>query len=202
MQSTGIVPRRPTTAWDVPNASWIEGISGPTPTIWGRSVSAARKSATRVAVGRLVTFRRAERARVRCREASRGRAAPSTSSWKCGARGVRIERCLVGVPLEDEEAALVVRVAVRVVLEAAGLGARERHQPPQQLRHRVALALVRHPAHGEDDGHAPALFRCARISLAETSTCLRASRPAALALPERIASISFTWRSAACSGSM
>ena len=31
MQSTGIVPSSPTTACEVPNASWIDGISGPTP---------------------------------------------------------------------------------------------------------------------------------------------------------------------------
>ena len=55
MQSTGIVPSSPTTACEVPKASWIDGIRGPTPTICGRSVSAARKSATRVAAGRCVT---------------------------------------------------------------------------------------------------------------------------------------------------
>ena len=36
MQRTGIVPRRPTTACDVPSASWMDGIRGPTPTICGR----------------------------------------------------------------------------------------------------------------------------------------------------------------------
>jgi hypothetical protein len=45
MQSTGIVPSRPAIAWLVCSARWMLGISGPAPTIWGRSESAARKSA-------------------------------------------------------------------------------------------------------------------------------------------------------------
>jgi hypothetical protein len=45
MQTTGIVPRRPTTAWEVWRLSLIWGRSGPTATICGRSVSAPRKSA-------------------------------------------------------------------------------------------------------------------------------------------------------------
>src|SRR4051812_6560042 len=69
MQRTGIVPSSPTTACEVPNASWIDGISGPTPTICGRSVSAARNSATSVAVGRCV--KRAGSARPRRRRSLR-----------------------------------------------------------------------------------------------------------------------------------
>ena len=125
IQRTGIVPSSPTTACEVPNASWIEGINGPTPTIWGRNVSAARNNATSVAVGRLVT-------------------------------------------------------------------SSERNQRRAQIGRR-------RPQH---DGHFSSLRSRLRMSRAETSTCLRASRPAALRLPERIASISLTWRSAACSGSM
>ena len=52
MHSTGIVPSNPITACDVPRSSWIDGISGPIPTIWGRSASAARNSARSVAVER------------------------------------------------------------------------------------------------------------------------------------------------------
>src|SRR3954469_2500461 len=47
MQSTGIVPSRPATAWLTPRSSWIAGSNGPTPTSCGRSVRAARNSATR-----------------------------------------------------------------------------------------------------------------------------------------------------------
>lgn len=44
MHNTGIVPSRPATACETSRSSWIEGISGPTPTICGRSASPARKS--------------------------------------------------------------------------------------------------------------------------------------------------------------
>ena len=39
MQRTGIVPSSPATACEMSRSSWIAGISGPTPTIWGRSAS-------------------------------------------------------------------------------------------------------------------------------------------------------------------
>ena len=44
MQSTGIVPSRPASACEASRSSWISSISGPTPTICGRSASAARNS--------------------------------------------------------------------------------------------------------------------------------------------------------------
>ena len=50
MQSTGIVPSSPATACETPRSVWIAGSSGPMPTSCGRSVSAARNSATRSGV--------------------------------------------------------------------------------------------------------------------------------------------------------
>ena len=47
IQSTGIVPSSPATAWVTSRSSWTAGSSGPIPTSCGRSASAARKSATR-----------------------------------------------------------------------------------------------------------------------------------------------------------
>src|SRR5262249_44754358 len=42
MQRTGIVVSSPATAWETPRSCWISGISGPTPTIGGRSARPAR----------------------------------------------------------------------------------------------------------------------------------------------------------------
>src|SRR5262249_58786027 len=41
------VPSRPMTACETARSCWIDGKSGPAPTIWGRNVSPARNSATR-----------------------------------------------------------------------------------------------------------------------------------------------------------
>ena len=56
-----------------------------------------------------------------------------------GAGRVRIERLLIGVPLEEEERVGVIRIAVGVVLQASRLGARERHELAEHLRHGIAL---------------------------------------------------------------
>ena len=53
MQRTGIVPSSPATACVVARLSWIDGSSGPTPTICGRSVSATKKSPARIGAGRM-----------------------------------------------------------------------------------------------------------------------------------------------------
>ena len=81
MQSTGIVPSRPTTACGASRSSSIAGKSGPTPTICGRSVRAARESASS-ARPRAVTrsCRSYRRARRRRRESGGGRPA------RCAAR--------------------------------------------------------------------------------------------------------------------
>src|SRR5690349_13677958 len=166
MHSTGIVPSSPTTACDVPNPSWIFGIRGPTPTICGRSVRAAKKSATSVQAGRRLTrTRRAGAAEASpltsCTSAlERGQVAalargeprdclPEDELLEVRARAVLLERGLVHVPLEDEEAVRVVVVAVDVVLEAARLGARERDHLPEQPGNRFRLTLVRDPRDGE-----------------------------------------------------
>ena len=45
MHSTGIVPSSPATACETPRSAWMSGSSGPAPTSWGRSASAATNSA-------------------------------------------------------------------------------------------------------------------------------------------------------------
>ena len=103
------------------------GSAGRCPTICGRSVSAARKSATSVAVavGRRVTSgEREERESLHRgdpRQQPPGRRSPGSAGWRGAQRTLPRRRTL-----EDEEPVGVVGVLVRVVLEAPGLGARER----------------------------------------------------------------------------
>ena len=158
MQRTGIVPRRPTTACDVPSASWMDGIRGPTPTICGRKVRAARNSATSVAAGTMLHVNERNQRGALPRLEQRERL-PEHELLEVWARRVRVERRIVGVALEDDEPVGIVGIDMDVVLEAPGLGAGERCHAPQQTGDRVALALSGDPGDGEDNRHRPEVLQ-------------------------------------------
>ena len=182
----------PTTACDVPNASWIDGISGPIPTICGRSVSAARKSATSVAVGRARHV--SERDQRRTLASDPRQQLRDTISWKCG-----LARCAANA------ASSTYPRRRRTCLGRPGPRTRRSggtRAPPRERRmrrtgrHRVALAFACDDRDGEDDGQRLAL-QPARISLPRPRRACAPHGPRRRAArADRVEQL--MWRSAAC----
>src|SRR5262249_54008693 len=155
MQRTGIVPSRPITASETSRSSWISGKIGPAPTICGRNVSPARKSATRIARA-LVDRTSVEWSPVRTSALVEQRKSLAEDELlRVGRLLVGTQGIRVGPALEQEEHARVVRIAIRLVLKAAGLGARRSGQLPEDLRHALLRSGPGDPADAEDERHPP-----------------------------------------------
>src|SRR5207244_2536192 len=175
MQRTGIVPSRPITVCETPRSSWISGKIGPAPTICGRNVNPARKSAASIArapVDRTSVEWRPVRAGALLHERERLAEQELLHVLRLL---VRTQRVLVRPALVEKEHPRVFRIPVRLVLEAPRLGARGAGQQAEDLGDAFLGARPGDPPHAANDRQRPSRRR--RTTFSVRRTCERAAEP-------------------------